>query len=69
MSRWHPTVPLPYEYSWTPKGACPMCGGAGQVLEQIDEDRPPMPVYCTHCQMYCKECQRWVAQKNHAHRN
>jgi hypothetical protein len=65
MSRWHPTVPYPYE-TYT-ENACPECGGAGQVLEQIDEERLPVPVYCPRCQRYCRECKRWVAKKNHVH--
>lgn len=47
-----PTVPWPYEESWPAllgKDACPMCGGAGKVWEQIDDDRFPEPVPCDHC--------------------
>ena len=44
-----------------------MCGGAGQVLEEIDEDRPPMPVYCDRCRTYCAKCKKWVAKENHVH--
>ena len=60
-----PTIPYPYEDHI--EGNCPRCGGAGMVLEQIDEDRFPEAVPCFECQTYCQECKKWVTAKNHQH--
>jgi hypothetical protein len=61
----HPEVCYPCEEFLV--GACPECAGAGEVLEQLDDDRFPEPVPCQRCQFYCQECKKWAAKKNHEH--
>lgn len=61
----HPTVPHPFEEHI--EGLCPECAGAGEVLDQIDDDRFPVPVPCPRCQTYCKECKKWAPKENHVH--
>jgi hypothetical protein len=47
-----------------PRGACPICGGLGQVLESIDRERLPVAVSCYACHEYCRACKK-VVKKGH----
>jgi hypothetical protein len=44
LARW------PWEED-APPGTCPECAGAGEVLEQIDEERLPVTVPCRRCRV------------------
>ena len=48
-----------------PEGACPHCGGGGQLAEQIDEERYDVLVPCFHCRKYCVACRAWVKIADH----
>lgn len=43
-----PTVSWAFA-EYAPPGVCPECAGAGVVLEQLDDDRFPEPVFCQRC--------------------
>src|SRR5262252_665429 len=43
-----------------PRGACPICGGLGHVLESIDNRRADVAVPCYACHEYCRTCKQTV---------
>lgn len=49
------------------RGACPNCGGLGEIPEEIDEDRWSTMVPCWRCRRYCKACKAWVLKEGHEH--
>jgi len=59
-----PTIHWPFEIDPV-EGDCPECAGRRVVLEQIDEERFPVPVPCWRCTMYCPACARRVPRNHH----
>jgi hypothetical protein len=45
--------------------ACAWCDGEGTVMEQIDDDRLPVPVPCFMCRKHCAQCNKWVKKSGH----
>jgi hypothetical protein len=60
-----PLVPWPFEHTPHIPSACPMCGGAGSVLESIDPERFPVAVPCDRCRRWCDQCKKHVARAGH----
>jgi excinuclease UvrABC ATPase subunit len=48
-----------------PKGACAHCGGTGQRVESIDDERPDVLVPCEACQEYCRVCDKYRQKGGH----
>jgi hypothetical protein len=61
---YNPTTSWPWEEDAS-QGACVECAGAGVVLDVIDEERMPVTVPCSRCQMLCLGCRRWVKREGH----
>jgi hypothetical protein len=60
-----PTIHWPFEVDPT-EGTCPQCAGRGVVLEEIDDEKFPVPVPCDRCTTYCLACARRVPRHGHS---